>query len=398
MEAQARRLEELDLLRGFAVFVMVLVTTPGDWAHHFPALQHADWHGWTFADLVFPDFLFGVGMALGLTYGRSLDPVRGAHAFRRKLLRRVAGLVLLGLALNYVYVIAGQLGSPPVGPTDETTWRIPGVLQRIALCYLLAVGVVALTARRMQDSGTQLRPLAVLGAIITILLGYWALLVVVPAGGYGAGDLSKVGNLPAVIDRAVFTPQHMWPLGAEAWRGPVVYDPEGLLSTLPATANVLSGVLAVGLWRDFPRWRLVLLAAIGAALIGAGLLLDGLFPINKKIWTSSFVLLTVGFSFLFLLGMALAVKLRLARLLAPLRILGGNAILAFSLSIIVAAMAGVPLTGGDPSATLQSLGNSAMLAVIPDPWFASFAWGCVVALSIAALLWPLDRRGIHLRL
>jgi predicted acyltransferase len=397
--AADRRMAELDVLRGFAVAVMILVVSPGAWEYTYVHLQHADWHGWTFADLVFPDFLFGVGMAIGVTFGRSLDPDADRRGFWTKVARRVIGLLLLGLALNYLAVIGGRLGAAPVGPAEVPALRIPGVLQRIAICYFLAGLIVLATSIRGDGGLRQPKPKAIAIAIFAILLVYWLLLSFVPVPGFGPGDLSKAGNLPAYIDRAVFTPPHMWQLGAQTWRGPVLYDPEGLLASLPATANVLFGVLAIGVWRQMPRRRGSVLLILGALLVAAALLLDPLFPINKKIWTSTFVLLTSGISCLALVAVAALLKAPKAHLLlGPLRVLGGNAILAFSISIVLSAVASVPFLGGAETKTLQRSGFDIASRLIADPYLASLACAFVVLGFIVALLWPIHSRGIHVRL
>jgi predicted acyltransferase len=393
------RMVELDILRGFAVAMMILVVSPGSWEFYYEPLRHADWHGWTIADLVFPDFLFGVGMAMGLTFGASVDPKQEGRRFWAKVAKRVVGLILLGLALNYLSVIAGGLGAPSVGPSDVTQWRIPGILQRIALCFLLATGIVVLTAGCSTDGKSLLNPMAIGAAAIGILALYWALMTLVPVPGFGAGDLSQAGNLAAFIDRAIFTPQHMWPLAAMEWRGPVLYDPEGLLSTLPATANVLFGILAITIWRGAAEKRSLWLLIGGIALIALAYLLDPLFPINKKIWTSSFALLTSGISFLALLLVSLLVRHDVVtRLLGFFRVLGGNAILAFSLSIFLSALAAIPLTGGDQTKNLQAFGYDLASAIIPDAQLASLACALAVAIFVTAIIWPLDRKGIYLRL
>ena len=390
------RLKELDALRGFAVAVMILVVSPGSWSHTYAPLQHADWHGWTFADLVFPDFLFGVGMALALTLGRSLDPLGDKAGFSRKLFRRVMGLIGLGLVLNFLSVIAGWLGAGSVGPTDTVEWRLPGVLQRIALCYLLAVTIVStglLWCRRQPARGTTIA--AALG-IGVLLIGYWAMLTFVAAPGYEQGDLTKAGNLPAWIDRAVFTPRHMWPLGAESWRGPVVYEPEGLLSTLPATADVLFGFLAVAVWRRYPDQRNVLLLVIGLALLIGGLLLDTAFPINKKLWTSSFVLLTSGISCLALLCVSLLLRPRAVECaIFPFFVLGGNALLAFTLSAALSAFGSIPLGGGQ---TAQNMGFALVNRWIADPYVASLVCALAIVAVITLAILPFHRKGVHLRL
>lgn len=395
--ANQQRLIELDVLRGLAVAVMIIVVSPGSWSYTYAPLQHADWHGWTFADLVFPDFLFGVGMALGLTFGRRFDAARSPAAFWGKVAKRVTALILLGLALNYLAVIAGHLGASSVGPTDEVTWRIPGVLQRIALAYLLAMLVVVFSGG-MRESAPSPRLAVIAFAIGCMLVLYWSLLTFVPVPGYGAGQLDKAGNLAAYLDRAVFSPEHMWPLGAESWRGPVVYDPEGILATLPASTNILFGVLAAGIWSDWPRWRMPALMAGGMILITLALLADPLFPINKKIWTSSFVLLTSGISFLALAGIGLLLRARLLPLFTPLKMLGGNAILAFSISIFLSALGSVPLPQESGGKNLQQQGFEFVQQFISDPHLASLACAFGILGSILLLIWPLDRKGIHLRL
>lgn len=391
------RLEELDVLRGFAVMVMILVTSPGNWSYTYPQMQHAAWHGWTFADFVFPDFLFGVGMALGLTFGASLDPVRDRGAFWAKVLRRVIGLVLLGLVINSIYYLTNLLGSPPVGPDDGARFRIPGVLQRIAFAYLIAVLVLLATSGRSAGGGRP-RSLAIAATIAAFLVGYWALLTFVAAPGAVAGDLTIPGNLPGYVDRQVFGTEHMWQLGAETWRGPVFYDPEGILATLPASVNVLFGVLAIGIWQSGGRWRIAVLAGLGVALIAAALLLDQVFPINKKIWTSTFAMLTSGLSFMALLAVIALLRLGLSRLLWPLKVFGGNAILAFFISLVISAFGSVPFSLGDDPAPLMARGFALTSRLFQDPYLASLAYAFASVAVVLLLIWPLHRKGMHLRL
>ncbi|MEA1673439.1 acyltransferase family protein [Nitrospirillum sp. BR 11163] len=379
------RLPSLDVLRGLAVAGMILVVSPGDWNMAYAPLKHAPWNGWTLADMVFPTFLFSVGLAISL----SLTALaRDKRATAAKITRRVLALISLGLVLNALPYF------------DLAHLRLPGILQRIALCYALAVTLCLATARIGPDGRAMVNQPALLAAIAVILLGYWAALAWVPVPGIGAGHLDPGGSLPSWIDRGVFTVPHLWPYGTDA-TGAVVYDPEGLLSTLPAIVNVLVGVLA-GTALKASQSRLPLLVA-AVLLIGAGLTLDPVLVVNKQIWTSSFALFSGGFS----LGVLAILSALLDRgpaalpraLTFPFRVLGGNAILAFTLSQILSAIGGVPvIASADGAITPQAWGDRLAKAVIDDPYLASFACALgILGLVVLALL-PLHRRGLHVRL
>jgi predicted acyltransferase len=397
--SEPQRLAALDVLRGLAVAGMIVVTSPGDWNRAYWPLKHADWNGWTPTDIVFPMFLFGVGMAIGLSFPRQLADPAARSQYWIRVGRRVAALILLGLFLNWMYVVAVAASVPPAGPDDHPALRLPGVPQRIAFCYLLASGLILATARKDADGRTAIDARAVVVAIAAILLAYWALLSFVPVPGYGAGHLDPEGSLPAYFDRMIFTPRHMWPLGSATWRGPVTYDPEGLLSSLPATVNVLFGVLAGREWRRPGGPRVGPIAVASALLVLLGLLLDPLFPINKRLWTSSFALLSSGLSGLTLVAIVLAIGNRPAsRLLTPLKILGGNAILAFTISILAGSFAGLPLNGASGPISPQGWGDAVALSVIPDEYLASLACAIAILALITLAVWPLHRRAIHFRL
>src|ERR1700675_1384573 len=208
----AGRVLSLDVFRGLTVAAMVLVNTPGSWRHVYWPLQHAEWHGWTPTDLIFPFFLFIVGVAIPLALGRRVGGGARRAAVVTKILRRSVIIFALGLLLH------------AVPDFDVANIRIPGVLQRIAVCYLVAALLFLWTGWRAQTA-----------IAIVALLGYWALLTLVPVPGFGAGDLGKEGNLAAWLDRTA--------LGAHIWRIGRVYDPEGILSTVPAMVTTLFGVL-----------------------------------------------------------------------------------------------------------------------------------------------------------
>ena len=258
----SQRLESLDVFRGLTIAAMILVSSPGTWDAVYAPLNHAVWHGWTPTDLVFPFLLFAMGAAVPFAMARR----RGSNRrVRLHVIRRGLILFAMGLALN-----AMQMPS-----LDLATFRIPGVLQRIAIVYVV---VAALTQRAS--------PRAQVMAAAAALGSYWAVMVLVPVPGAGAGVLTPEGNLAGFIDRAIFGAHLANRYG----------DPEGLLSAIPAIATALCGVLA-GDWLNRPsatRHRTATLLAAGLAAAAVALLWDRVFPINKNLWTSSFALLSAG--------------------------------------------------------------------------------------------------------
>src|SRR5918992_3136911 len=220
----ARRLISLDVFRGITIAGMVLVNNPGTWEHVYEPLQHAGWHGWTPTDLVFPFFLFIVGVAIPLAFAKRLESGGSKRDVYIKIIKRTLIIFAIGLFLN---------GFPYFGLAE---YRIPGVLQRIAVCYFFA-SIIFLNAKvRTQIAIT-----------IGLLLVYWFMLKFIPAPGYAAGDLTKEGSLPSYIDRVVF--------GKHVWSQARVYDPEGLLSTIPALATTMIGVFT-GQWLRTEKTRI----------------------------------------------------------------------------------------------------------------------------------------------
>lgn len=371
------RLAGLDIFRGLAVAGMILVNTPGSWSHLWWPLDHAEWHGWTPTDLVFPAFLFAVGVALALSFPRKID-----------------GMIWLKIARRTVLLIAIGWGLQLLARPELATFRFPGVLQRIGLCYALAASIAILTASTLPDGRRALRPWTILGVTAFALLLYWALLAFVPVPGHGTGQLSPEGNLTGFVDRAVFTTAHIWRGGTDA-AGNVVYDPEGLLSTISALANVLFGMLAAIAWQREPARATLRIALVGAALVTIGLLLHPVLPINKKLWTSSFAIFTSGASALLLAFCMAATRKGVPRLLTPLHMLGMNAILGYILSVLV-GIAGFRLFVGDRS--VQDWGFARLSALIPDPYAASFAYALIALALVLVALVPFHRHGLHLRL
>jgi predicted acyltransferase len=272
------RLLSVDAFRGITMVAMILVNNPGDPRTTYWPLEHAEWHGWTPTDLVFPFFLFIVGVAIVLALKRRVDDGAARGPLVAKVVKRSLILFGLGLFLNgYPFGLFGPRSFAEL----LATWRIPGVLQRIAVCYLV-VSLLVLSCRP--------RTLKIL--TLTTLVGYWAVLTLVPVPGLGAPDInSEGGHLAGWIDRTVF--------GDHVWQDAKVYDPEGILSTIPAIASTLFGVFAglllVG--RIEPAKRLVRLFSCGTLLVVCGYVWGWFFPINKPIWTSSYAVFTAGLAF-----------------------------------------------------------------------------------------------------
>jgi predicted acyltransferase len=275
---ERERLVSVDVFRGMTIVAMILVNNPGDWTTTYAPLKHAQWHGWTPTDLVFPFFLFIVGVAIVLALQRRLEAGVPRRPLIVKAVRRSVIIFGLGMFLNgYPFGLFGPRGFAEL----LRTWRVPGVLQRIAICYLV-VALLVLFCR--------VRTLKIL--TLVFLVGYWGLMTLIPVPGVGTPDIDEPGgHLSAWIDRAVF--------GDHLWVHAKVYDPEGLLSTIPAIATTLFGVLAGLLLvtkRD-PFEKVAELFVRGGLLVCIGFAWGWVFPINKPIWTSSYAVFTAGLAF-----------------------------------------------------------------------------------------------------
>ena len=320
--APRERLLSLDVFRGLTVAGMLLVNNPGTWSAIYPPLEHAAWHGWTPTDLIFPFFLFIVGVTTHLS--REVRRERGDSeaALARQVLTRGALIVLFGLLL----------ASFPWWPLARVTEvRFPGVLQRIGVAYICGALLTLRTSVRQQ-----------MAILVALLAGYWALMTLVPVPGYGLGpqNLSDpAASLAAWLDRSVF--------GSHLWRSSRTWDPEGLLSTLPAIGTVLLGVFA-GRWMAAPRplpHRLQGLFGAGSLLMVAGLMWHWSFPINKSLWTSSYVLFTGGMACTTLATCTWLIDvLGITSWTAPFRWYGMNPMVAFLGSGAMARLMGSVIT------------------------------------------------------
>jgi predicted acyltransferase len=282
---------------------MILVSTPGTWDAVYWPLEHAAWHGWTPTDLVFPFFLFAVGAAVPIALARGRRRPEGT---RWHVLRRAAILFGFGLLLNIVN---------PTAPLGWATFRVPGVLQRIAIVYAVLAWLCERTKRATQAL-----------VAVGLLVGYWAAMTLVPVPGVGAGVLTPQGNLASYVDRSLLH-RH---LAFATW------DPEGVLSTLPAIATALCGVVAAA-WLLRPeagRHRIAVLWAAGIVLTVIGLLWGRVFPLNKNLWTSSFAVFSAGIATQLLAVCHWLVSVRRRRSWStPFVALGRNALAGYLLSV-----------------------------------------------------------------
>ncbi|NNE47392.1 MAG: DUF1624 domain-containing protein [Rhodothermales bacterium] len=373
------RIVSLDVFRGITIVGMILVNNPGSWSHVYPPLLHAKWHGWTPTDLVFPFFLFIVGVAVVLAFEKRLSQGVEARTLVPKLLRRSAVLFLLGLFLaGYPFFTF----SPEFGLSSSlTSIRIPGVLQRIAVCYLVVSLLYLFTTTRTQ----------VIISVV-ILLGYWLAMKVIPVPGYGAGLIDEpTATLSAYIDRLVFG-QHLWAAVDHQW------DPEGLLSTFPAIVTTFLGVWA-GRILISPREtvdRAVTLFAYGVLLIIAGYIWSWFFPINKGIWTSSYVVFTGGQAFAFLALCYYFIDLRGYKGWSePFVVYGVNAITVFVMSGVVARTLSL-IKVGDISLSAFLYQNVFSAVLPPKP--ASLAYAIVWIVGWYLVLLVMYRRRIIIKI
>jgi predicted acyltransferase len=372
----------LDLFRGITIAAMILVNNPGN-DHPYWPLEHAEWNGWTPTDLVFPFFLFIVGVSLVFSFESRLErgDSRGRlllHAFRRAVI-----IFAIGLAMNYSAVL--------VFPSSHSGVRIPGVLQRIGVCYL-AASLLFLYVRP--------RTRAVI--VAALLIGYWVLMRFVPVPGFGVPGrdipfLHPDANLAAYLDRRFLTT--LW----EKTR-----DPEGLLSTLPAIATALLGVFT-GEWlrsKSSPRDKALAMLFCGVGTLILGGIWGIWFPINKKLWTSSYVLFTAGLALVCLVACYWAADIkhwqegRIYRVLTkPFIIFGRNAIAAYIAAWLFAVL--------PYFLTLQVNGQKRhaaeyifehVFAPLGSPSFASLLFSLAFVLLCLLPIWLMDRKRIFLKI
>ena len=353
------RVVSLDAFRGLTIAAMILVNNPGSWAYVYAPLAHAEWHGWTPTDLIFPYFLFIVGVAIPFSFSRRLAQGAGRGRLFGHVVRRSLILIGLGLAMR------------AIPDFDLFDMRLYGVLQRIGLVYCATAALYLWGSARVRWV-----------AVGVLLLGYWALV---------AGNLTPDGNLGARIDRFL--------MGDRLWQG--TWDPEGLLSTLPAIGTGLLGIFCGERLRsgrsagDIARGMWI----AGTGLVVLGLLWDTVFPINKNLWSSSYVLFTAGTALL-LFGVMywlIDVKRWRGEWVTPLVVYGMNSIAVFVASGMFAKLLVRVRVGGDGGMPLSAwLYEQAFRS-----WGGDYGGSLAMALAQVAfwlgVMWLLHRRGTYIR-
>jgi predicted acyltransferase len=390
------RLLSLDVFRGITVAGMLLVNDPGTWAHIYPPLEHAAWHGWTPTDLVFPFFLFiaGITTRLSLAARRARGDDEGAIV--RQILRRGALIFLFGLLVNW---FPGFTWGEVAGVAEPTFFqrvvdrlyhvRLLGVLQRIALAYTAAALLTWRTTLRQQ-----------VAIVAALLLGYWVVMTALPVpdhGLLGAAVLDQPERtMAAWVDRLLLD----WgPLGNHIWASSRTWDPEGVLSTVPAVGTAMLGVMA-GRWIGEPRplfERLAGLLAAGALGMVLGLVWNWTFPINKSLWTSSYVLFTAGMAAVALGTVMWVVDAhRVVRWTRPFVAFGVNPTIAFVGSGVLARIiySIVKVEYGGATVPLQAAIYQSLFAGWLAPRNASLAFALAYVLLFWVVLRALHERNI----
>ncbi|MDQ3181491.1 MAG: DUF5009 domain-containing protein [Acidobacteriota bacterium] len=367
------RLLSLDVFRGMTVAGMVLVNNPGTWSAVYSPLEHAPWNGATPTDFIFPFFVFIVGIAIPLALGKRVEEGGITGDVYLKIFRRAAIIFALGLF---------QMAFPFF---DMAHLRIPGVLQRIAVCYLVTALVFLHTNWKQQT---------IIAA--GCLLFYWAIMMLVPVpGATTAGDLSLEGNLAGYVDRLIIGQNHIWTASK-------FYDPEGILSTIPAIATCLAGVL-MGTWLKTKRDDLEKVSAMfffGVVLTAVGWIWNFWFPINKALWTSSYVVYMAGLALCFLGFCYWLIDIKgYKKWTKPFVIFGSNALsLYFFSSIFARIMNNITWKSPDgATANVQKWIFETFFSPLASPYNASLIYSISYIFLWLFLMWILYRKRIFIK-
>ncbi len=371
-----QRLISLDAFRGFTIASMMLVNNPGDWGHLYGPLEHAEWNGWTFTDWIFPFFLFICGVSMTFSLTRRAEAGEDKMRLLAQLAKRAALIFLIGFLLNYI----------PYFNLERV--RIPGVLQRIAVCILLASPIAVYCNWRLQSAW-----IALLLSVYSVLM----LLVPVPdlQGNVAAGALEKGRDFGAYVDRMLLS-GHLW-VQSKTW------DPEGLVSTLPAICTLLFGLLT-GRWLSTGSTttsgraeKTIWMMLTGLLCLWIGAVLDAwLMPINKSLWTPSYCIFMTGWALLMFSAFywlidgndSARLRERAQHWLLPFTIYGMNALFIFAFSGLVAKMMGyIKFARDGGNVTLKGMLYEPIQALPLSPVNASLLFAILFNLCMFAIAW-----------
>lgn len=365
------RLISLDVFRGITIAGMILVNNPGSWGSIYPPLQHASWNGCTPTDLVFPFFLFIVGVAITLSLSKRKSRGDDKKKLMLNILRRSVILFLLGLILA------------AFPSFDILNIRIPGVLQRIAVVYLVSSFLYL-------NFNTKI--LIYITSFCLII--YWLMMTLIPVPGIGYANLEQTTNLAAWLDNLL--------LSGHMWSATKVWDPEGVLSTLPSIGTALIGILT-GAWlqsKNDSTTKTVWLFVSGTLLMFFGYVWDGWFPLNKSLWTSSYVLYTGGLALIFLALCYWFIDVKNIKWWSkPFQVYGMNAITVFFLSGIVSKILytiKISNSLGEEISLKGFLYSSFFLSWL-SPINASLLWAIFYVLVWLSLMWILYAKKIFIK-
>lgn len=366
----SKRLLSLDVFRGITIAAMVLVNDAGDWSHVYEPLEHAAWNGLTPTDLIFPFFMFIVGTAMTLSFAKRREKgVADSTLFKHVIIRSI---IIFAIGV-FLYAVPSF---------DLHTMRILGVLQRIAIAYLISSAIYLNFNHK-----------AIIVWIIFLLGSYWAAMTLIPVPGFGAGVITPEGNLAGYIDRMV--------LGSHNYVWTKTWDPEGILSTVPSIATVLLGILSGFELRserslsekvmNFFFW--------GVTLVVSGLLVNPFFPVNKNLWTSSYVLVTGGLAFISLAWCIYVIDIKQkTSWTKPFVVLGLNAIAAYVFAALLStAVFNITFNTGSGVQSLQEIIYKNVFSWMINPYIASasYAFGFVVVTWIFA--WVLYKNKLFIK-
>jgi len=368
--SKTTRLISLDFFRGLTIAGMILVNNPGSWKYIYPPFKHAEWHGWTFTDTVFPFFLFIVGVSITFALSKRLELASSKSIVYKKIIFRTLAIFGIGLFLNtfpFFHLLS---------------IRIMGVLQRIALCYFFASIIFINTNKKGQLIWT-----------VGLLLVYWVFMALFPLPDVGSGSFVKNENFAAYIDRFVLS-GHMWSQ-SKTW------DPEGLFSTLPAISTTLFGVITGHLLKSKISAHKKIKNMIGWGIVGIviGYIWSLWLPINKALWTSSYSVLMAGLASIVLAVCYFIIDVKGYKKVAqPFVVFGMNAIAMFVLSIFIAKFLYIiKIITDDGIISLQGFIYSEFYQAVFGNYLGSILFAITFILTLYLVAWILYKRKVFIK-